>query len=382
MSESIKDTFQGKVLEMVTDNPLINVPVSPNMNMDVITRDDPDPKFVNVEILRGNIVSGNGRRYSNNNVKELVGMIPGVQGFLGHPDPSKFGFEFREPQCIYVGAITEMLQDGTARAVGKAYLFKSSNLREWVPKSIAANNPMTVSINGSADIIRDGEYVDIVHFTELNSIDWANPGTEGVDTSKAMSVVNEMKNNNDNGGNNMEPKEILSNATVTEFKAYNPTGYLGIIKGITVSELRDNNSDVVKAIEEGARTTEMKITVGGNDKIVKLTEMQGIIDGLEKNVNDLNTQINTSKVTEYKSKKINEMIPDEKIREMVSKRVTGNTEAEIDASINSEIAYVREMYGIGPNDPLSNQPNINRGGNDVRDAVAQLFGTHKEQEKK
>ena len=151
--------------------------------------------------------------------------------------------EFREPQCIYVGSVVENMADGLARCIAKAYLFKTSPLREWVPKSIAAGNPMTVSINGSADIMRSGDLFDVIHFTELQSIDWANPGTEGMETSKAMSVVNEM-NQNKGGNENMAEQtaqDIMKNMTVAEFKAYNPTGYDGLLKGLTVQELQAVN---------------------------------------------------------------------------------------------------------------------------------------------
>ena len=180
-----------RICEMVSEMSMINVPVDPRIDIDTITADDPDPKFVNVEVIRAG-VSNNNRRYNNNIVKEISQLIVGCQGFFGHPDPSKYGFEFREPQCIYVGSIIDEMPDGLNRCIAKAYLFKTSQLREWVPKSIAAGNPMTVSINGSADIMRGGDIIDVVHMTDLQSVDWANPGTEGLETSRAMSVVTEI----------------------------------------------------------------------------------------------------------------------------------------------------------------------------------------------
>ena len=160
MSDIINDMFisNNMILEMVAVNGSISndydVPIDPRINVDAITNDDSDPKFVNVEVIRSGISKGNNRRYSNSVVDSINNMIPGVQGFLGHPDPSKYGFEFREPQCIFVGSKVDIMEDGIHRIIAKAYLFKTSPLREWIPKSIAAKNPMTVSINGSGDIIR------------------------------------------------------------------------------------------------------------------------------------------------------------------------------------------------------------------------------------
>lgn len=376
MNEQIYDIIKcdTRVLEMVSETTMINVPVHPSINIDVITADDPDPRFVNVEVIRGGTISGNNRRYNNENVRQINKMVPGVQGFLGHPDPSKYGFEFREPQCIFVGSILDTMEDGSVRCIAKCYLFKSSRLREWIPKSIAANNPMTVSINGRADVIRSGEYIDVVTVNDLESIDWANPGTEGISSSKAMSVVREMENNN-NGGNTMEVKDILKNATVTEFKAFNPDGYSSMVKSISLTELQAHNPDLVKAIEDSARISEMKLTIGGTEKVVKLTEMQGIVTDLEGQVATAKNEAKESKLTEFKTAKIAEMIPEE-LREQVSKRVTGDTEDAIVASINAEIGYIREMKGLGANDPIGRQ--ASHSSDSVKESVARLFGSKKD----
>lgn len=376
MNEQIYDIIKcdTRVLEMVSETTMINVPVHPSINIDVITADDPEPRFVNVEVIRGGTISGNNRRYNNENVRQINKMVPGVQGFLGHPDPSKYGFEFREPQCIFVGSMLDTMEDGSVRCIAKCYLFKSSRLREWIPKSIAANNPMTVSINGRADVIRSGEYIDVVTVNDLESIDWANPGTEGISSSKAMSVVREMENNN-NGGNTMEVKDILQNATVTEFKAFNPNGYSNMVKSISLTELQTHNPDLVKAIEDSARISEMKLTIGGTEKVVKLTEMQGIVTDLEGQVATAKNEAQASKLTEFKTAKIAEMIPEE-LREQVAKRVTGDTEDAIVASINAEIGYIREMKGLGANDPIGRQ--TSHSSDSVKESVARLFGSKKD----
>ena len=111
---SIFMTADKRICEMMSDTALVNVPVDPRIDIATITADDPDPKFVNVEVIRAG-VSGNSRRYNNNVVREVSQLVPGCQGFFGHPDPSKYGFEFREPQCIYVGSTVETMADGLDR---------------------------------------------------------------------------------------------------------------------------------------------------------------------------------------------------------------------------------------------------------------------------
>lgn len=368
---SIFMTADKRICEMMSDTALVNVPVDPRIDMDTITADDPDPKFVNVEVIRAG-VSGNSRRYNNNVVREVSQLVPGCQGFFGHPDPSKYGFEFREPQCIYVGSVIETMADGLDRCIAKAYLFKTSPLREWVPKSIAAGNPMTVSINGAADVMRNGDLLDVIHMTELQSIDWANPGTEGMETSKAMSVVNEMKNKggNNNMGEQINAQDIMKNMTVAEFRAYNPNGYDSMVKGLTVTELQALNPDIVKSIVEANRVTEMQFTIGGKQETVKVTELQSRFDVYEQKITELQNAKDQAELDTYKLQKITEMV-DEAHVDTFMKRVSGKTKADIDKSIEAEIAFVREMGGMN-NTPAPRNPQ--RGGDDIKADVRKMFG--------
>lgn len=370
--ENIREvvTFENRLLEMVTDNSL-DVKVDGRIDIATIVSDDASPMFINVEVVRAGI-SGNNRRYSNAVVREINAMVPGTQGFLGHPDPSKFGFEFREPQCIYVGSAVDVLPDNTERCIAKCYVFKSSPLREWIPKSIAANNPMTVSINATGDVIRSDSILDVVHISELQSIDWANPGTEGMSTSQAMSVVSEQKSTT--GGNeSMDAKEIIQNTTVAELRTHNPNCVTGLLQSATIAELQAANPTLVDQIKQSAVVTEMKLVVDGAEKMVKFTEMQGILDGKDTKISELNTTIATMKLEEFKSRKIAELVP-EQYRDKIAGRITGTTEDAITECINNEIAYIREMGG------MDNTPGGKQGHqttDDLKAQIGKLFG-HKE----
>lgn len=383
--------LEARICEMSDTASSINVPVDPRIDISVITADDPDPKFVNVEILRaGKISKTNRRRYNNNIVREVNELIPGTQGFLGHSDPSKEGFEFRKPHCIYVGSTIDHMPDGLDRCIAKAYLFKTSELREWVPKSIAAGNPMTVSINATGDIIRNdygdgyGDYIiDVVHISELLSVDWANPGTEGVDTSQALSVVKEMQNK-EGGDDDMadvtqtiDPKKIISNVTVTELKAYNPDSYNGVLKGVTVTELQAQNPALVQQIINDNQITEMALKIGGKEEKVKISEMQATIDKFEQTIADLNGKVEQAKISEMRSKLLGEMVP-EKYRDKIGARVTGDTEEAIKKSIESEVAYIKEMSGgtVWNNMPVGRQQE-SAEVDDIKASIASMFG-HKQ----
>jgi hypothetical protein len=357
------------ILEIVTDNTSINVPIDPRIDIKTLTADDKNPMFVNVEVVR-NGMSGNRRRYPNNVVHEIAMMIPGTQGYFGHPDPNKTGFEFRDPQCVYVGSMIEEQQDGVIRAIGKAYVYKSSNLREWLPKSIAAGKPLTVSINGVGDVVRDltNNVTEVRTMSKLDSIDWANPGTEGMGTSQALSVVSEMNNG---GGDNMaERNEIVKSVTVTELQAYNPEAIVTIAKGMTIAELQQRNPDLVKQIQDSAKITEMSLKVDGADKAVKLGDVQGLLDARDSKITELQNSINQSKLDTFRTSKLAE-VEDVKIREQIGKRVVGKTEKEIEDSIAFELSYIKEISSGNNNIPKKNARSADV---DMENSVKALFG--------
>jgi hypothetical protein len=310
-------------------------------------------------------------------------MIPGKYGYLGHPDPSKTSFEFRDPQGIYVGSMVQEMEDGGTRAVAKMYMFKTSPLREWVPKSIAAGRPLTVSINGIGDVYKDltSGVIDVKRINQLDSIDWANPGTEGMATSQAMSIVSELQNNN--GGAEPMPGEarqdIVRGVTVAEMKAFNPEMIPVIIKDVTVAELQKSNPDIVRQIMESAKIVEMKLVVGGAEKMVKLDDVQGIISASETKISEMQAQVETARISELKGKLIGELVPGQ-YREKVTPRITGTDEATIKASIDSEVAFIKEIAGVQFDNPPKGKTQ-HTGGSDMEARIKGLFGV-REPEKK
>lgn len=368
--------FSGTALSMSSTNDGINVPVDPRINIQEITLDDQNPVFVNVEVLRTGISKTNRRKYNDEVVKQVNSMIPGVQGYLGHPDPTKTSFEFRDPHCIFVGSMVQEMSGGIVRSVGKAYIYPSSPLREWIPRSIAGGKPLTVSINGIGDITRDmvNNIIDVKSITELQSIDWANPGTEGMKTSTALSVVNEMQDDQNSGGIKMERNEIIRSVTLAEMKAYNNEVVTAIISGTSIAELQSINPNIVEQIKETGKITEMKLTVDGKESMVKLESVQEMMNQKEAKIAELTGEIQKAKIAEMKSELMAE-VP-EQFREAVAKRVTGDTKESIKSSIDAELAYIKEIAG-------DSQPNLPRGNRAKADdnmvsAVKSLFGVAEE----
>lgn len=342
--------MSGKIVELISASSSIQIPTDPGVDISAIIGDDYEPMFAVVEVIRAG-VSGNDRRYGNPVVQQIHSMITGVQGFLGHKDPEKSHFEFREPQSIYVGSKIEEMGNGMMRVLGKSYIFKNSKLREWIPKSIAAGNPLTVSIYGDGDVIRGSDGIlEVLKMTSLESIDWANPGTQGMSTSQAVAVVSELKDEPKGGNEPMERQEVVSGVTISEVKAFNPTLINSAIAGVTIAELKENNADLYNSIVESAKITEMKLKIGDAEKVVKLDDVQDILDARDATIAEMKNNEAKAKLETFKSTKIAEMV-DEKYREKISARVTGSTEDEITASIKAESTYIAEMIGTGVNNP-------------------------------
>ena len=115
----------------------------------------------------------------------------------------------------------------------------------------------------------------------------------------------------------------------------------------------------------------MQLTIDGEQKTIKIAEMQETINGYESRIQKLEGDIETAKITEYKTRKIAE-VP-EQYREAVAKRVTGKTEKEIDTAIESELAYIKEIAGNSwDNPPRGNGAKKTDG--DIEAQVKSLFG--------
>ena len=147
------------------------------------------------------------------------------------------------------------------------------------------------------------------------------------------------------------------------------------LKSVTVAELQAANPSLMNEIKQSAVVTEMKLTIDGAEKMVKLTEMQGIVDAKDAKITKLNGTIASMKIEEFKAKKIAELVP-EQYRDKIASRITGTTEDAITECINNEIAYIREMGGLD-NTPGGRQPGHSGTTDEVKSQIAKLFG-HKE----
>jgi len=378
MPDDIKDLLRiseqlgitGSVIG-IEDEQSINIPIDERLDIDQIVVDgDTKPVFVIVETVRSDTASRNGRLFTERSVMDIHNQTPGTMGYLGHPDPSRVGFEFRDPQSIFVGSILET-EGGILRAISKAYIFPESPLRQWVPASIAAGNPIGVSVfgdgQGRPDPISGNVIIERMH--NLESIDWTNPGTQGMLNSESLNVVNEMDQNGQNnqgGSKDMEVGVKLDTITIAELKQANPTIVDNIIANISIAELQQHNPKVVEKIQDEVKVSEISLTLNGEEKKVSLKDVQSHIDARDIVIKEMTNDKIATEMAGLVETKITELV-EEDYRDAVKNRVTKNNyadEASLVAAINEEVTFIAELAGnMGPDfkKPKGNPQRKNTG---------------------
>ncbi len=160
-----------------------DVHLLPGVDVSEIAKDDPDPFFVEMTIMREGKGTGKPtpKNYLASAVDDCARLAPGLQAYLGHQDPKLRGREYRIPQAKIIASKTEMQTDPASgrkikAARAKAYVSRASqDLRTHIREGMAG----PVSIDGRAVLKTRGDQVDVPKMLHLRAIDFCNPGTEG-----------------------------------------------------------------------------------------------------------------------------------------------------------------------------------------------------------
>lgn len=212
--------FSGVLAEMSDGKNFdIHVPIAKGIDLEALTKGDVNPMFVVVEVLNES-VSKNGRRYTPKVIHELARQINEKRpdGYDGHLTEEERSHKRPQPKTIWVGAVVKEI-DGQARLFAKGYVLPyASDLKTYLGSAKAAAKKVAVSIYGLASQAWNavlGAYdVDNV---ELESIDWARPGSEGVPTAGYLAITAEMEQ----GKDVMTREEVVSTLTLAELQANN-----------------------------------------------------------------------------------------------------------------------------------------------------------------
>jgi hypothetical protein len=330
-------TEPAVVMEMTSDgNGEIDVPVEEGLVAKLI-EGDKDPMFVTIEVINEG-VSRNGRAYDKATIISLAEQINAKRpdGYYGHLTDEERQTKFPEPQTIWIGAkVTEV--GGKTRLFAKGYVLpEAKSLRSYLRKAKAASKNIAVSVYGLARVVKNGA-IQTVKSMNLESIDWARPGSEGVLNMGMFSVTAEMSNDSKlttGEEETMDKVEVLKAATVDELKEANPT---------VVSEMIAEGSQ--------AKATELETVVS------EMTEVRTVL-GLEEDASAVETvKEMTERLQGYEldtqlSEKVESATARKVVKELVISEMSSGTPVSeaVDKVLGSETgqAIVKEMLDVAP----------------------------------
>jgi hypothetical protein len=283
-----------------------------------MTEDDPDPRFVIVEIEEGKSKSNNiyyDEEFLQNIAKQINEKQP--VGYLGHKHFQGLDKEdlLPDPQTVWVGA-TVVKEGGKAKLLAKGYNLPDSKIRKWI-KTKAVNS---VSWAGDAVLrpLPTGGYKVAEYF--LESLDWSRKNREGV-KNRVLKTVTEME------GDRKVTAEEIASLQLAELKEHNP----GLVQTI------ENNA---KATERAVALTEMeadkaKIEEAHQKEVLELPEVKELtkLRSFLKLNDDASVWEAVSalyekaevlakgNITKWFDEKLKEIVPNEKARALVSRLV-------------------------------------------------------------
>lgn len=349
--------FPAVVSEMADDETKIDVPVSPKANIQELLKGDDDPLFVTVEALNAS-VSKNFRRYTPELVAEIASQVNEKlpDGYLGHLTESERTTKTPKAQTIWLGASVKDV-GGKSRMFVKGYILPyAKELKEYLRKAKAVGKKVEVSIFGEAKQVWNSviKAYDLFNF-DLESIDWARSGSQGIDSTGAFNLTSEMEDNI------MEREDIIKDLKLEEIESLNKD-LVKEMKDKVISEYKVKNPDPEPKPEpdEVGVVSEMKEQFGVKEN-----------DELKSKVSEMAAE-NKKLVDVYLDKELSEKVESPAARKIIRKMIVAemvdtNTK-EVDESIRKVLdseeakALISEVKSISSISPK----NDNRDPNDTR----------------
>lgn len=183
-----------------------DIPVAPGVDLEALKKDDDDPLEVVVEIPASK--SKRGWNYTKNALKSIVDAVNTrtLNGFLGHQKPEDVSNQFLPPVTHWVGA----KMDGEIAYFRGVIDAAAKDLKRW----IRSGRIRQVSIFGRPKLQNVSGETHVVDYDPL-SIDWTPLDRAGMNT-RIVALSGEMWDlegngpNNNQGGHEMDPKELLA----------------------------------------------------------------------------------------------------------------------------------------------------------------------------
>lgn len=299
----------------------------PTARLERINSADPEKhpaKFVTVEVESG--WSKNKRHWPPAVLDSIANQIAEKEpvGYKGHPLLKKDfdkGSDYPDPQTLWMGAISTLSEKG------KRLLVKGYNLTDQIRRELASGATRTVSICGDATMRAVKGGYEVEDF-ELESIDWARPGGQGmaggVVALTAEQTAEEIQE--DEEVELVKPEDI-ANLTEGDLRKHN-SSLADQIEGVGFEkgkrEVEEKVGEQEAALKEGTEAVDLVKAV--REKL-GLKDDDSLTDAISKLVNDSREGLK-SEFKDAVEKLLAKKIPDEKIRNLVSGLV-----GEMDSSV-------------------------------------------------
>jgi 2'-5' RNA ligase len=254
-----------------------------DVDIDLLTKDDPDPKYVTLPVGKDNAVSGNGRLYT----KEFVDMLEQAifdkrpTGIRGHLKDADRATEYPMPVTYWIGArrVGELLW-------AKAYIPPGEN-RDMVTRLQGARSKIGTSIYGTGDYEwnRERGLMEMRHETfNLESMDIGPPDRIGIkDLAVIPQVTSEMSSNGNKGlGQQSEDEEKIIMGDEKETT-------VGVDKHQVIRELTASDAEFLpKLVQESIVKASAPAKVVAEMATVLEVDADKVLDTVRELVNERN----------------------------------------------------------------------------------------------
>lgn len=191
--EKVNIQLKGVIKEIGEEK--IDIPTSIDVKKLIEETKDKNPLFVTAEILSPQ-VSRNGRMWTEEIIKSVEKQINENKpdAYQGHLKESERGTKTPDSQTIWIGAATKNIK-GKMRLYAKGYVLPyAEKLKIYLKAAKATGKNIATSVYGVADQIwnESKKAYEMSNF-QLETIDWARPGSEGVQGTGYFSLASEMK---------------------------------------------------------------------------------------------------------------------------------------------------------------------------------------------
>lgn len=314
----------------------IEVPLAKDVNVEELIKGDKDPLFVTVEAMNPQ-VSKNRRIWNEsiiNNVAEQI-LAKRPDAYQGHLKESDRASVTPTAMTIWLGATVKKVS-GKSRLFIKGYVLPyAKELRQYLKAAKATGKKVAVSVYGQAEQKWNDvkKAYDVLKF-DLESIDWARPGSEGVLGTGYLGLASEMK-----GEDIMDREEVL--------------------KSVTVSEMEENNPKLVKSIKDSAvKETKESVVSEMEGKINTIQEMvnayeEALPEGVEKKPEVVKEMVesHSSLVESYLDSVLEKKVTSSPVRSIVKKQIVSEmagqfmTKELVDSTVDKTMQS-EEVKGI------------------------------------